>query len=129
MKDNLSAVYLGREYEAGIKGDGQIILRSQDAADTAYGFELYRGIVYVKVVPRTDIESIYLKHMKAVYNHIEFTILDERADELLLSTMQGDYIELKKLGFEVVDQGVYHKWVSEDQIERRFEIRELFILE
>lgn len=124
-ENRLFAIYLGREYEAGIKDDGQIILRSHDTNDINFGFKLYREIVFVKVVPRAEIESVYIKQARAIYKEIEFSIIDERDTDVLLSTMQGDYTKLLGMGFSVVEKGVYHKWINKDEIERTYEVKEV----
>ncbi|MEC0305035.1 hypothetical protein [Terribacillus saccharophilus] len=39
MKNNTFAIYEGKEYAAGIKADGKIILRSEDSQAELFGFE------------------------------------------------------------------------------------------
>lgn len=121
MKDGIFAIYMGNEYEAGLKDDGSFILRSQNSSDAANGFSLYKGQIHIKVVQRDDLKEVYDISTLAVYKGIIFRVIKEEKDQLLLCSMKGDYRVFESLGMDMVDKGVYHKWVSKNDVTALYE--------
>lgn len=119
MKDGIFAIYMGNEYEVGLKEDGSFILRSQNSKDLANGFTLYKGVIYIKVVQRSELEEVYKIRNYATYQGYKFGVEKEDGDKLLLHT--GDYTIYQKLNLEMVDRGVYNKWVSKNDVTSLYE--------
>lgn len=128
MKNGLYAIYNGREYEAGVKEDGSITLRSNDSNDLKNGFTLYKNIIYIKRVKSNGVESIYSAITYADYNGCKCQVIKEIDDKLLLNAILGDYKIFVSLGFDMVDRGVYNKWVNAKDVESVYEIREAISL-
>ena len=102
MKSNIFAIYKGKEYQAGMRADGSVILRSNDEKDINDGFINNTGI------------NKSVKCYK--YNGYEFSVIDQNDDMLLISTMTGNYKVWLQLGMESVDKGVYQKWVDKKHL-------------
>lgn len=118
MKSGIYAVYQGIVYKAGL--DSNIVtLRSYDSSEAKKGFSLYKGEVYIKRVPRSEIEEIYRISTLAIYQGYTFGVYREKGDKLLLFT--GDYTAYKELGLEMVDRGVYEKWVNKSDVTSVYE--------
>lgn len=112
MRNGIYAIYQGNEYEAGTKGVNSYFLRSYNSNDVAKGFFLYKGTVYIKDVQRSDLVELYSIATFAEYKNIKLQVLKEDGDKILLSGMVGDYRVFESLGMDMVDRGVYHKWVN-----------------
>lgn len=116
MKGNIFAMYMGKEYQAGVGADGSIILRSDDENDISNGFiennGINKSIKCYKYVLKSELDEIYRKNIRAEYKGYEFSVIDERDDMLLISTMTGNYQEWLQLGMVTVDKGIYQKWVE-----------------
>lgn len=115
-------MYNGREYEAGVKEDGSITLRSNDSNDLKNGFAIYKNIIYIKRVKSNEVESVYSVKTYADYKGYKCQVLKEVDSKLLLHAMIGDYRICESLGFDMVDRGVYNKWVNSKNVERVYEI-------
>lgn len=116
MKSNIFVIYKGKEYQAGMRADGSIILRSYDENDIINGFTINTGInkdvKCYKYVLKSEVDEIYIKNIKAEYNGYEFSVIDESNDKLLICAMTGNYKTWLQLGMESSDKGVYQKWVE-----------------
>lgn len=121
MKDGIYAIYMGNEYEVGLKEDGSFILRSQNSNDVVNGFSIYKGIIYVKVVQRADLKDVYEISTFAEYKGMKFRVMKVDKDNVLLCSMKGDYRVFENLGMDMVDRGVYHKWVSKNDVTSLYE--------
>ncbi len=120
MRNGIYAVYQGNEYEAGTKANS-FFLRSYNSNDVAKGFFLYKGTVYIKDVQRSDLEEVYSVTTFAEYQNVKLQIIKEDGDKILLSGMVGDYRIFENLGMDMVDRGVYHKWVNKNDVSSLFE--------
>ena len=124
MRNGIFAIYKGNEYEAGTKGVNNYFLRSYNSSDIAKGFFLYKGAVYIKDVQRSDLEEIYSIRTYAEYKNIKFQALKEDGDNILLGSRIGDYRVFESLGMDMVDRGVYEKWVNKNDITSLYEEKE-----
>lgn len=121
MRNGIYAIYQKNEYEAGAKGGDSYFLRSYNKDDIANGFSLYKGIVYIKNLQRSDLEEVYSITTFAEYRNVKFQVLKEDGDRILLSGMVGDYRVFEDLGMDMVDKGVYHKWVNKNDVTSIYE--------
>ena len=116
MKSNIFAIYKGKEYQASIRADGSVILRSNDKSDIRNGFinniGINKGVKCYKYVLKSELDEIYRKNIKAEYSGYEFSVVDESDNMLLICAMNGNYQVWLQLGMESVDKGVYQKWVE-----------------
>ena len=116
MIGNIFAIYKGKEYQASVRVDGSIILRSYDERDISKGFiennGINKSVKCYKYVLKSELDEIYRKEIKAEYSGYEFSVIDESDDMLLICTMTGNYQVWLQLGMESVDKGVYQKWVE-----------------
>ena len=120
MKSNIFAIYKGKEYQAGMRADGSVILRSNDEKDINDGFinntGINKSVKCYKYVLKSELDEIYRKNIKAEYNGYEFSVIDQNDDMLLISTMTGNYKVWLQRGMESVDKGVYQKWVDKKHL-------------
>ncbi|MFP7254772.1 hypothetical protein SFC02_10755 [Terribacillus goriensis] len=117
MRNNIFAIYHGKEYAAGIKADGKIILRSEDSQAEQFGFEnktIADNTIYVKYVHQNDIEQIYKKQIEAIYKGYKFEVVETKGDMISIVTMTGDYKIWEKLSMNLIDKGIYQKWINKD---------------
>ncbi len=125
MRNGIYAVYQGNEYEAGKKSDS-FFLRSYNSNDVAKGFFLYKGTVYIKDVQRSDLEEVYSITTFAEYKKVKLQVLKEEGERILLSGMVGDYRIFENLGMDLVDRGIYHKWVNKNDVTSLYEEKTLY---
>jgi len=128
MRNTIYANYQGIEYSAGIKEDGNIVLRSGDVNDIQKGFfekKISDNSIYLKYVSPRDIDEIYDKRVFAKYKGYRFEVIDEKENEISILIMTGDYREWLKLGMTQIDKGVYQKWISKDEAEINVEKKSL----
>jgi hypothetical protein len=123
MRNGIYAVHMGNEYEAVVKDDNSFILRSKNSSDESNGFSLYKGIVYVKTVQRSDLKEIYRITTLAEFKGIKFQVINEDGDNILLSAIVGDYRVFENLGMVMVDRGVYQKWVNKNDVTLLHEVK------
>lgn len=125
MKGNIFAIYKGKEYQAAVRADGNIILRSNDENDISNGFiennGINKSVKCYKYVLKSELDEIYRKNIKVEYGGYEFSVIDERDDMLLICTMTGNYQVWLQLGMERVDKGVYQKWVEKKYLKVKIE--------
>lgn len=117
MKNNTFAIYEGKEYAAGIKADGKIILRSEDFQAELFGFEnkkIADNTISVKYVHQNDIEQIYKKRIEAIHKGYKFEVVETKGDMISIVTMTGDYKIWEKLSMNLIDKGIYQKWINKD---------------
>ena len=131
MKNNVFAIYKGKEYQADVRSDSSIILRSYDENDVNNGFiqnkSLNKAVKCYKYVLKSELEDLYRKKVVVKYNEYEFLVMDEKDDMLLIYTMAGDYRVWHKLGMEIMDKGVYQKWVYKKDLIIKSEIERIGI--
>ncbi len=120
MKDGIYAVYKGKEYEVGIKNDGSYTLRSYNIHEVSDGFIPYRGI-FVNNVQKVNLEDIYDIKTYAEYQGYKFRVIKEDKNKLLLHSLINDYRINEKLGLDMVDKGLYQKWVNKGLITNLYE--------
>ena len=85
------------------------------------GFKEFQPGKYVKrKVSLKEITSAYKIRTKGIYKGYRFAILSEEDDKYLL---YGGYHHdiMMGLGFEIIERGVYEKWVSKDELEKVWE--------
>lgn len=117
MRNNIFAIYHGTEFAAGIKADGRIILRSERFTDELVGFENKKSAdntIYVKYVHQNDIEQIYKKQIEAIYKGYKSEVVETKGDMISIVTMTGDYKICGKLSMNLIDKGIYQKWINKD---------------
>lgn len=100
-------VYQGVAYREGGHDEWTIDVVSSNPSDLDKGFSEYAPGVYVKRVPRTEIDAAYVVFNKATYHGYEFSIGDERDGHVLLSGS----LAFSEWGFKQVEYGVWEKWV------------------
>jgi hypothetical protein len=124
VRNGIYAIYKGKEYEAGAMELDVFSLRSYDHNDVSRGFSLYKGIVYVKRVQRSELEEVYSITTFAEYKGIKLQAIKEDGNKILLSGVVGDYRVFESLGMDMVEKGVYEKWVSKSDIAVIYEEKE-----
>ena len=120
MRNITNAIYNGKEYSAGIKKDGQIVLRSDNPKDISIGFwekSIGKNCIYIKYVNRDELEEIYDKRISALYEGYEFDVVDEKDEMISIVTMGGDYRVWLSLGMECIDKFIYQKWIKKNEAE------------
>lgn len=128
MKDSTFAIYKGIEYSAGIKDDGNIVLRSHNLDDINRGFHkkvVGNNSIYIKYVSRDEIEKIYDKRVVVRYKGFEFNVIEETEDKISIVAMTGDYHNWLNLEMTCIDKGIYQKWIDKCEAEMKVIIEEL----
>lgn len=111
------ALYKGKEYSAGLKKDGTIVLRSTDSQDLNNGFhkrEIGSDRIFIKYVQRNEVEEIYDRRVYATYAGFEFAVVREKEDMICIMSLGGNYKDWLNLEMECVDKGVYEKWIPKE---------------
>jgi hypothetical protein len=121
VRNGFYAIYKGKEYEVGAMNPDIVSLRSFDPNDVSNGFSLYKGVVYIKRVHRSELEEIYRIRTYAEHEGIKFQVTKEDGDKILLSNLIGDYRVFERLGMKMVEKGVYEKWVDKSDVTRIYE--------
>jgi len=121
VRNDIYTIYKGKEYEVGAMNPDIVSLRSYDPSDVSDGFSLYKGVVYIKRVHRSELEEIYSITTYAEYEGIKFQVIKEDGDKILLSNLIGDYRVFERLGMKMVDKGVYEKWVDKSDVTAIYE--------
>jgi hypothetical protein len=110
-------MYKGKEYEAGVNADRSYILLSHDSNDLENGFGLdKRDEVYVKIVQRSELDEVYKITAYAEYKTFKFIVIKEDKKSLLLFSLINDYKINQSLGFDMIDKGVYQKWIAKNDV-------------
>ena len=112
MRNDIYGVYNNLEYRIGRKEDDWVNLCSDDSNDIKNGFILYKGLIYVKTVKLSELAGIYSIKTYANYKGYKCQVLKEQNGKLLLNAIIGDYKTCEDLGFQMIDRGVYNKWVD-----------------
>lgn len=118
MENITFALYKGKEYSAGLKKDGTIVLRSNDSQDLNNGFhikEIVSDRIFIKHVQRNEVEEIYDRRVYAIYAGFEFAVVREKDDMICIMSLGGNYKDWLNLGMECVDKGVYEKWIPKKE--------------
>jgi hypothetical protein len=85
---------------------------------------LYKGIVYVKRVQKSELEEVYRISTFADYKGIKLRAMKEDRGKILLVGIVGDYRIFESLGMKMVDKGVYEKWVDKSDVTAIYEEKE-----
>ena len=115
------ANYQGKEYKAGRRfGETQIVLFSRDSEDLNLGFETFAEGKYRKEVEPNEIESAYDAQSYAIYQGIQFQVVNISGDDVLLYH-SGPSSRAEELGFRMVDRFEYEKLVKRSELEKIWE--------
>lgn len=121
MRSGNYANYKGVEYKFS-SGDNQIILKSNDANDLSKGFHpsIHHKGVYLKTVSANEITEAYSIYTMGTYKGYTFGIRAEENDKYHL---EGGYNHdiMVCLDFEMIERGVYRKWVKKNELEEIWE--------
>ena len=112
------ATYQGKEYRVNIKDDGTINLISHDKNDITIGFKHYLEDVYIKPFKKLELDVYYINTLALYKEHI-FEAIKEENGQVLISS--GDYLVYQKLQLDLVERGVYEKWVNSSEIQKTWE--------
>ena len=124
MRNDIYGVYNNLEYRIGKRGEDWINLCSEDSNDLKNGFTLYKGLIYIKTVKISELSGIYSIKTYANYKGYKCQALKKLNDKVLLHAIIGDYKICEALGFEMVDRGVYNKWVNLKELVFIFSFKE-----
>jgi hypothetical protein len=120
FKDDLFALYKGKEYRLAISKDKELRLVSSDVSDLEIGFFERSPGLYVLNVKKEDLESYYRVSTSVRYKGFDFGIWSTEGDKILISR-DCDWHLAQKLGLEPSDKGIYEKWVKEEDLEKVWE--------
>lgn len=121
MKSGIYGVYNNVEYRLGRRGLDLVNLYSDNSEDIKKGFVLYEEGIYVKTVKLSEITAIYSIGTYANYKGHKCQVLRSDNDKVQLISLVGDYKISKSLGFEMVDRGVYEKWLEISEVDSIYE--------
>lgn len=120
LRNDLFAVYKGKEYRLAISKDDDLRLVSSDVADLKVGFFERSPGLYILNVKKEDLESYYDIDTMARYKGYDFGVSAIEDDKILIWT-NCDWHLAQKLGLEPQDKGIYGKWVKEEDLEKVWE--------
>ena len=124
MQEVSYALYLGKEYLSGRGVDGKIVLRSSSMEDVNLGFEeckpfYFRNgkerIVCLKFVNGSDVEAYYIKRTKAVYDGLEYDVVEERGNKIRLVPSGDDGWKWERMGVGYPMNTGLSKWVDKEE--------------
>lgn len=122
MATSMIAIYQGRRYRAGRYDQVSIEVVSEDAADLRRGFSEYRPGLYVKWVPRTEIDEAYLLYTWAQFQGRKYPVISVKDGNYQLYGHAGD----EEFGFHCIDYGVWERWAGPEELDRVWEERKPF---
>jgi hypothetical protein len=111
------AIYQGRAYRLGRYDEAMLNLVSEDSTDLANGFTVYAPGVYIKSVPRAEVEDVFRVSNFGEYQGVRVEILQEKDGLLLVEASQ----ELP--GFRRTDKFLWERWVKHEELTRIWEQR------
>ena len=119
IRDDTYGMYNNKEYRLVEKENGLCILVTTDNTEVKNGFEPIGNNKYVKIVNRSDIQSIYRILTYARYKGYKVYIFSENDGKFLITS--DDMETIQKLGFETISWGDYGKWVFPSELEEIWE--------
>ncbi len=121
MKNGNFAVYKSIEYKFSSKGGNQILLMSNDSNDLKRGFgkSIHPGS-YIKTVSRDEVDDAYSIFTFGIYKGHQFGIRAEEDGKVCIEGSGNENL-MVSLDMDLVDRGVYRKWVKKDELEQMWE--------
>ena len=125
---NIWARYKGILYDASLKSDSEVIVRTliKSESDNSFFIKKYPDGTpcYIKYVPKSELEELYEEEEFGTYKGLEFRIVNESPNTYRLSFDYNDYekeakqIELcETSGFVKIDKTIYEKEVLKTEVE------------
>lgn len=125
---NIWARYKGILYDASLKSDSEVIVRTliKSESDNSFFIKKYPDGTpcYIKYVPKSELEELYEEEEFGTYKGMEFRIVNESPNTYRLSFDYNDYekeanqIELcETSGFVKIDKTIYEKEVLKTEVE------------
>lgn len=125
---NIWARYKGILYDASLKSDSEVIVRTliKSESDNSFFIKKYPDGTpcYIKYVPKSELEELYEEEEFGIYKGMEFRIVNESPNTYRLSFDYNDYekeakqIELcETSGFVKIDKTIYEKEVLKTEVE------------
>jgi hypothetical protein len=115
-------IYQGSRYRPGRFDQDTIQLVSEDPADLRRGFAEYEPGLYVKTVPRTEVDDAYLLYTWAQFLGRKYSVMSVQDGKYQLYGHAGD----AKYGFQCIDYGVWERWVGPEELDHVWEERRPF---
>jgi hypothetical protein len=119
MKSGKFARYNGKEYEYYRNMDKTITIISRDSDDISLGFSKCHD-VYVKCLNIYEVEELYSVYTYGIYKGQIVGIRTEENEKYNIEVSGSEDIFLR-LGFEIIERGVYRKWIKKSEVERIWE--------
>ena len=119
MKNGNFVTYKGKEYIFYKNFDKTVTLVSIDKSDVNLGFTYTLGQL-TKTLNLTEIEGAYAIRTYGIYKGYTFAVRDEENNKYHLEGGYNNDIMIR-LDFEMIERGVYRKYVSKDELEKIWE--------
>ena len=117
------ANYNGLLYDASMKSENDVIIRSFKKSETDDSFFMKEypdgNPIYIKYVPKTELEELYEEHNFGTYKGIEFSINGGTDKTYIIWFWIKDDEEKRmceSLGMELYERGIYVKEVVKSEI-------------
>ena len=120
---NIWARYKGILYDASLKSDSEVIVRTliKSESDNSFFIKKYPDGTpcYIKYVPKSELEELYEEREYGTWNDIEFVINGETEKTYTIwywNKDEKDKNMCKLLGMKVYDKGIYVKEVPKTEV-------------
>ena len=121
------AKYKGILYDASMKSENDVIIRSFNKAETDDSFFVKKypdgKPIYIKYVAKTELEELYDEHKFGTYKGIEFSINGETEKTYTIwywyyddENINSEIEKCESLGMDLYEKGIYTKSVPKSQI-------------
>lgn len=120
MKNGDFVIYKDKEFEFYMKMDKTIKVVSRDSADLSLGFTIVRPGTYVKVLNVNEVKEIYSIRTYGIYKGHSVAIRAEDNNKYHIESGGSENIFVV-LGFQIVERGVYRKWINKNELEKEWE--------
>lgn len=117
------AKYKGILYDASMKSENDVIIRSFNKAETDDSFFMKNypdgKPIYIKYVAKTELEELYKEHNFGTYKGIEFSINGGTEKTYTIWFWYKDDEEKRtceSLGMELYERGIYVKEVDKSEV-------------
>jgi len=104
----------------------QLVFRGEECPFNDFlfqGFDAKGKRVFSKIFNKSDINNSFYVANRCTHKSFDFALINVKGDYFLLRT--EDHRVAYLLDFEMVDRGVYEKYIHRSEIERMWEVRSI----
>lgn len=117
IRNDLYAIFKGKEFRLDVMEEGKYRLVSFDSSDQQIGFEIYSSdsSFYVLYTSKQYIEYAYSIHTYGIYSGYKFQVTAENENQFCLYSNNLS-LKYNELGFTAIGKYEYEKWVNKNEV-------------